>query len=105
MKISFNTEGGFGYFPGLNKSFEINSESLPKEEAEKLENLISEITASSSSIKTTELTTGADLKKYKIIVENNNLYFTINASDKDINLKVKSLISYLRKKQNESHSK
>lgn len=105
MKISFKTEGGFGYFPGLNKLFEINTESLPEVEAGNLEKLINEITAIRSSTKNKEPANGADFIKYKIVVENSGSHITLNVSDKEDTPKVRDLISYLKKKKNESRSK
>ena len=40
MRITFKTEGGFAYFPGLAKPFAFETNDLRKNDAKKLQNLI-----------------------------------------------------------------
>lgn len=40
MRIRFESEGGFGYFPGLQRPIELDTEQLPAQQAAQLEGLV-----------------------------------------------------------------
>ncbi len=105
MKIHFTTEGGFGYFPGLNKALVINTETLPAEEANHVEQLVSESGFFDILSKRMAPSKGADLMKYTVTVENQGRQHTITLSDMESNSSLRNLLNYLRQKQKEERSK
>lgn len=106
MKVYFKPEGGFGYFPGLNKPLELNSEQLPAEEANHLRQLVNE--ASFFSLPNQPLDShssrGADCKQYTIRIEEQDRQHWIQLADTEVNPHLQNLLAYLHKKQKESRS-
>ena len=101
MKIYFETAGGFGFFPGLNKPFVIESNKLKKEEAELLSQLINDADIKNIAAKNNSNNRSADAKNYTIAIEENGKLSTINFSDTDDNITLKNLVAYLKQKQKE----
>ncbi|MCF2443613.1 hypothetical protein L0657_06555 [Dyadobacter sp. CY345] len=81
MKIAFKVEGGFGFFPGLNKKLELDTDKLPSEEAEKVIRMVAAIDFKNRTQEKEETKIGADLKKYKIEIEDNGKHSKLNVSD------------------------
>jgi len=102
MKIYFKPEGGFGFFPGLNKPLEINSEKLPPEEADHLRQLVQEASFFSLPNQEPDLSRGADQKKYTIRVEDQERHHWIELHNTEENPHLQNLLTYLNKKQKES---
>jgi len=104
MKVYFKPEGGFGFFPGLNKPLELNSESLPEEEASHLKNLVKQAGFFNLPSNPATPTRGADLKKYTIRVEDQDRQHWIQLSDPEPEPGLQNLLTYLNQKQKESRS-
>ncbi len=102
MKIYFKPEGGFGFFPGLNKPLELNSEQLPPEEASHLQQLLHEASFFDLPNQDQEAEQGADQKKYTIRVEDKDQQHWIELHDATINPQLQNLLSYLNQKQKET---
>ena len=102
MKIYFKPEGGFGFFPALNKPLELNSEQLPPEEARYLQQLVHEASFFDLPEQQPEIKQGADQKKYTIRVEDKDQRHWIELHDTTINPQLQSLLSYLHQKQKEA---
>lgn len=102
MKVYFKPEGGFGYFPGLNKSLELNFDNMTSTEADHLQELIEDASffdlpsAEPSSIR------GADQKSYQIRVEEAGRVHGIQVSDTSSNEALNNLVNYLSRKQQEN---
>jgi len=105
MKILFTAEGGFGFFPGLNKALVVDTDSLPAGEASHVEQLVSESGLFDIPSKKVAPTRGADLKKYTITVESQGRQHTVTLSDMESNSSLLNLLNYLRQKQKEERSK
>lgn len=101
MKISFKTEGGYGFFPGLNKSLEIDTDKLPKDEAENVTGFVDKIKIPDQLAKKEQGNVGADMKTYTIEIENNNKRSKFSVSDDEGNSDVNNLLEYLKKKHKE----
>ena len=101
MKIYFKPEGGFGFFPGLNKPLELNSEQLSPEEASHLQQLIQEASFFDLPEQQPEAKQGADQKKYTIRVEDKDQQHWIELHYATINPQLQNLLSYLHQKQRE----
>ena len=102
MKIYFKSDGGFGYFPGLNEQFEINSEDLKTEEEKYLDHIINKIDLNKSSSQQIETQKGADIKKYTITVKTKSQEFILYLSDTEKDFNLKNLLDFLKKKKKES---
>lgn len=102
MKVYFKPEGGFGYFPGLNKPLELNSEKMPAEEADHLKQLINESSFFNLPSEDGKPVRGADQKKYTIRVEDKDRQHWIQVHDTGIDPILQNLLSYLNKKQKET---
>jgi len=104
MKVYFKPEGGFSFFPGLNKPLELNSEILPPDEANHLHQLIHEAQFFDLPNQEPEVTRGADQKKYTIRVEDQNQQHWIQFHDAAGNPQLHNLLNYLNQKQKETRS-
>ncbi|QMU26842.1 protealysin inhibitor emfourin [Adhaeribacter radiodurans] len=104
MKVYFKPEGGFGFFPGLNKPLELNSEQLPPEEADHLHQLIHAANFFNLPNQQPESTFGADQKKYTIRVESQDQQHLIQLQDTEIEPPLHNLLNYLNQKQKETRS-
>ncbi len=102
MKIYFKPEGGFGYFPGLNKPLELNSEQLPPEEADHLQQLVHEASFFNLPNQEPAAERGADQKKYTIRVEDKDQQHWIELHDTEVNPQLQNLLTYLHQKQKET---
>jgi len=104
MKVYFKPEGGFGFFPGLNKPLELNSEHLPAEEASHLKKLINEASFFNLPSHQASSSRGADLKKYTIRVEDKDRQHWIELADTENDSCLQNLLAYLNQKQKETRS-
>jgi len=104
MKVTFKPEGGFGFFPGLNKPLELNCETLPEPEAHHLQEMLKDACFFDLPSQAPENSRGADLKHYTIQVEDKGQAHSVAFSDTDTNAALHNLVSYLSKKQKESRA-
>lgn len=104
MKIYFKPEGGFGFFPGLNKPLELNSEKLPDDEANYLKQLVHEARFFNLPNQELEAAYGADQKKYTIRVEDKDRQHWIQFHDAEVNPQLHNLLTYLNQKQKETRA-
>lgn len=104
MKIYFKPEGGLGFFPGLNKPLELNSEKLPPDEADHLKQLVHEASFFNLPNQEAERTGGADQKKYTIRIEDKDRQHWIEFHDAKVNPHLQNLLTYLNQKQKETRS-
>ncbi|WP_347160418.1 protealysin inhibitor emfourin [Pontibacter chitinilyticus] len=101
MKIYFKPEGGFGFFPGLNTPLELNSDTLPAEEAAHVKQLINEAGFFTLPSQPETPAQGADMKTYMIKIEDSAREHWIQVSDHNADPCLQDLVSYLSNKQRE----
>ena len=101
MKIEFSQEGGFGFFPGLNKPVTIDSNDLPAEEASHLEQLVNASDFFSQRANLSAEHNMPDARKYTITIEDNNKRHQASLSENVNDPHLKDLLNYLRKKHQE----
>ena len=99
MKVLFKTEGGFGYFPGLNKPMELDSEALPEEEAEHLKQLLNENDFFNLPNQELETVRGADMKTYLIQVKEEAIEHWVQVSENNMEPRMQKLVNYLNNKR------
>jgi len=99
MKIYFKPEGGFGFFPGLNKPLELNSETLPAEEASHLKNLVNEARFFTLPNQSPPPAQGADMKQYTIKVEDKDQEHWVQFTDTEVSPPLQNLVNYLNTKR------
>ena len=93
MKMNFVQSGGF---LGMVKGCEIDTETLPADEAKKLEGLVqaSGISASSELVSDS----GRDLQQYEISIEEGASKISAVFDDETLPQSAKPLVGYLRKR-------
>jgi hypothetical protein len=81
VRISFESDGGFAYLPGLNRPFVVDTADLPPATAAELEALVHAARASASS----GPPSGADQRSYRITIgsggDGHTMTFTDPVSD------------------------
>lgn len=104
MKIHFKTEGGLGFFPGLNKPLEIDSINLPEPEAVRLGELVAAATrdaGQNSRSGGVHKSGAADYKKYTVFIENEGHQDVLQFTDGTVGPESQELLNYLRGKEKE----
>ena len=103
MQITLQTDGGFGYFPGLNRPVTIDTADLPTEEAARIE---SKVRAAGFFERPAEARApapgAADLRSYTICVDDGTRSHTITVTDPVEDASLEALISDLQAAQRES---
>jgi emfourin len=74
MRLSFSTDGGFAFMPGLRKPFVVDTAELPADVANELETLVGQA-------KTSTAPAGADQRSYRIEVGSGADAFTLEFTD------------------------
>ncbi len=97
MLIQFQMEGGIAYFPGLNKPSMIDSDQLPKQEADELIRLV---TASHffalQAVVGTPAAGAADYRQYTITIEDAGKQHTVRITDPIEDSNLQALVTNLR---------
>jgi hypothetical protein len=75
MRISFTTDGGFAFMPGLRKPFDVDTAELPADLAAELETLVRQAKTSTST------PAGADQRSYRIEVGSGADAYTLEFTD------------------------
>jgi hypothetical protein len=75
MHLSFSTDGGFAFMPGLRKPFAVDTAELPAEIAAELETLVRQAKPSGST------PAGADQRSYRIEVGSGSGSYTLEFTD------------------------
>jgi hypothetical protein len=69
VRIRLDESGGFAYIPALQKSIEIDTETLPADEAEALKGLIGEVESAQAASTTRKAPPGGDRKEYVLSID------------------------------------
>jgi len=99
MKILFKTEGGFGFFPGLNNKLEIDTADLPEQEAENVLRMTAGLDLKNPAHEKQMPAMGADLKKYIIDITDGQTKSTWIIFDGQQDPAIQELLQYLKNKQ------
>lgn len=82
MRVRFKAEGGFAFFPGLNRPVEVDTNELPEGEAAKLERRIGEARFFDLPAEVGEPQSGAaDLRRYEVTVEDSARSHTVRVAE------------------------
>ena len=101
MRIEYEKEGGFAYFPGLHRPVTIDTDRLPAEEAKEIKRLIEaagffDLPASSPPPRG-----AADYFQYTISVTAPQCRHTVRLTDPIRDPNVQALVNYLNEKAGE----
>ncbi|MBO9699518.1 MAG: hypothetical protein J7604_04865 [Sporocytophaga sp.] len=96
MLIEFKSDGGIAYFPGLNRSKLINTDSLNNEDSMKVKELVQKCRFFSISYNEVPQR-GADRKTYTITITDGDNKNTIRVSDPVEDEALAELIGFLNK--------
>ncbi len=101
MRVTFKTDGGFAYLPGLSQPVTIDSSGLSPEEADELERLVEaagffELPATSEPPRG-----GADVRSYTISVSSSGRGHTARIVEPIEDPQLQALVDYLSEKARE----
>jgi hypothetical protein len=96
MWIKFQSDGGFGYFPGLSAPVMLDTSTLPPREAESIEALVERARFFELPAQVNAPAPGAaDYRTYTITVEDGGRAHTIKATEPLQDPQLQALIGYL----------
>ena len=100
MRIGFQSEGGFGYFPGLDRPLTIDTSQLSPEKASTLEALVraADFFGRPKTLGAADLG-AADHRSYTLTVEDGGRSHAIRVSDPVNDSAIQALVDYLRLEQ------
>ncbi len=99
MRIRFQSDGGLGYFPGLNEPVVIDTADLPTEEAARVEDLVgvADFFRRPETIGPPSPPGSADLRHYTISIDDENgRSHTVAATEPVADAALQALIDALR---------
>ena len=100
MRIQFQTEGGLGYFPGLNRPLSIDTTKLPPEQASELEQLVRNADIFSRPSEIGGPAPGAaDYRTYTVSVDDHDQAHTIELTEPIDDPALRALIDHLTTEQ------
>jgi hypothetical protein len=97
VRITFQTQGGIAFFPGLNRSVVIDTAQLPAEQRSKLEGLVqaTRFFALPPTVGTTRRG-AADFREYTLKVEDGVQHYTVHVTEPFENSELEELIRALQ---------
>ncbi|MDZ4765642.1 MAG: protealysin inhibitor emfourin [Chloroflexota bacterium] len=99
MRISLRTDGGFAYFPGLNRPIVIDSETLPNEEQKSLNTLLDQVKFFTlPEVVATPAPGSADIMQYTITIKDGRQRHTVQFVDPIKNEPLQALVEYIQTK-------
>lgn len=97
MQVTFKTEGGMAFFPGLSRPSVVDSAELPAAEAARLQELIADTRFFDLPEESRALRAGAaDYRQYTITVEDAGRRHTVRLADPVESPALQSLLDFLR---------
>ncbi len=97
MRIQFKMEGGIAYFPGLSKPIMIDSDELPKQEADELKRLVNAAHFFDLPAVIGSPPRGAaDYRQYTITIEDDRKQHTVRLTDPIEDPNLQALLTYLK---------
>lgn len=99
MRVSLQTEGGIGFFPGLSKDVAVDTEDLQPGDATELRRLVADAQFFSlPSVTTAPARGAADYKQYTITVEDGSKRHTVSFADPSDTPRLSALRDFVRSK-------
>jgi hypothetical protein len=100
MRITFQSDGGFGYFPGLNRPVTVDTSELPGDEAARIEGLVRAAGFfERPAVGRTPAPGAADHRTYTISVDDGARSHTVTATDPVEDAGLSALIGHLQAEQ------
>jgi hypothetical protein len=100
VRIRFESEGGFGYFPGLQRPIELDTEQLPAQQATKLEQLVQAANLLDRPDETVEPRPGAaDHRTFTITVDDGARSRTLTLAEPLDDQTLQALVDHLTAEQ------
>lgn len=97
MRVTFTTEGGIAFFPGLSRPMVVDSTQLSNADANQLQNLVEQADFFTRSDAAQAVLKGAaDYQHYTITIEDDQLCHTIRLSDPIDDQALADLLTFLR---------
>lgn len=97
MRITVEMDGGFAYFPGLNKPFHVDTAKMDRNQASKIESMIRDARFFEQPSRVGAPAPGAaDYRTYTITVNDGLKSHVVKVSDTDENPSLRILIDYLQ---------
>lgn len=96
MRVEVRTEGGFAYFPALNKPRVLESESLPAPSAQQLRDLVDAANVFERPPVESPPRGAADYRRYTITVDDGTKRQSIQVSDPVSDPNLQALLSYVK---------
>jgi hypothetical protein len=105
MRIEFKTEGGFAYFPGLNKPVTIDSDELPEQEAGELRQMLQAARFFELPKRVGKISPqAADVKQYKVTIKDKKASHTVQMTDLTDDPYLQKLLSFLKSKASQQQT-
>ncbi|MCI0692405.1 hypothetical protein L0337_10435 [candidate division KSB1 bacterium] len=105
MRIEFKTEGGFAYFPGLNKPVTIDSDDLPEQEAGELQQMLQEARFFELPKTPGKISPqAADFKQYKVTIKDKKGKHTVQLTDMTDDPHLQKLLNFLKVKASQART-
>jgi hypothetical protein len=96
MRIQYRMEGGLAYFPGLSKSFTVDSAALPDDAAKRLQQLVDNTNFfERPEIEGKQHPGAADIRNYVVTVKDGKRSHTVRLADPVTDTDMQALIDYL----------
>jgi hypothetical protein len=100
MRITFQSDGGFGYFPGLNRPVTVDTSELPGDDAARIEGLVRAAGFFERPAESRAAPAGAaDHRTYTISVDDGARSHTVTVSDPVEDPGLDALIGHLQAEQ------
>ena len=97
MRITFQSQGGIAFFPGLNRPVVIDTAQLPAEERSKLEGLLQSTRFFALPASVGQTRRGAaDVREYTLRVQDETRDYTVRVTEPFDHPELEQLISELR---------
>ena len=101
MRLELRTEGGFGFFPGLQAPFVLDSDSLPEEEAQLLAELVRQSRVLERQPPPLPPGRRADARSYRLTVEGPAGRRTLVLHD-PLDPELRALVDFLRARERQA---
>ncbi|HJZ49483.1 MAG TPA: protealysin inhibitor emfourin [Roseiflexaceae bacterium] len=97
MRVELQTDGGVAYFPGLNKPVVVDSADLPKEQADKFDQLLEQARLFEQPAAPRSVPKGAvDMRRYTLTVQGGGRSRTVRLADPIEDPNLQALVDFLQ---------
>ena len=97
MYVEMRSEGGFAFFPGLNKPVVVDSQQLPEEEAASLQQQVAAVDFFALPTQVGKAAAGAaDYRRYIVMVKDDGKCHTVEVIEPVVDEKLQRLLAFLK---------